>query len=135
MNRFPAWVAVSSVLFALSIEGGAEAAKKPKKPAGTSTTAEPAAPASTGGDFDRGAAASAIAEVSLQKCKATNAAKGDGHVSITFAPAGTAQNAAVDKGPWIGTPVAKCMVREFKKAKVPAFRGDAVTVGKSFRFD
>ena len=40
----------------------------------------------------------------------------------------------IDKGPWVGTPVAKCMTKEFKKAKVPAFKGDAVTVGKTFTF-
>lgn len=96
----------------------------------------PAEPATA--DFDRSAAASAIgaiADSGLQKCKVTNAAKGEGHVKITFAPSGEAKDVNVDKGPWLGTPVAKCMSREFKKAKVPAFSGDAVTVGRTFRFD
>ncbi|MBX3229560.1 MAG: hypothetical protein KIT84_04430 [Labilithrix sp.] len=87
-----------------------------------------------GPEFDRIAAATAINEVDLSKCKATNAAKGDGHVTITFAPAGDASDVKIDKGPWIGTPVAKCMTKAFKKAKVPAFKGDAVTVGKTFKF-
>jgi hypothetical protein len=56
-------------------------------------------------------------------------------VLITFVPAGTATNAVVDKGPWLGTPVAKCIAKAFTKAKIPAFKGDAVTVGKSFRFE
>jgi hypothetical protein len=109
----------------------AEAApkSKKKKPAEAAKTEEVSA------EFDRQAAVTAITEVNLQKCKATNAAKGEGHVTITFSPAGAAQNAVIDKGPWIGTPVAKCMQREFKKAKVPAFKGAAVTVGKSFHFD
>lgn len=85
-------------------------------------------------EFDRAAAATAITEANLNKCKATNAARGEGHVKITFANSGEASDVKIDKGPWIGTPVAKCMTKEFKKAKVPAFKGDAVTVGKTFKF-
>jgi hypothetical protein len=110
----------------------ADAAPKKKK-----TTAEPAPKAEKADapEFDRQAAAQAITDTSLAKCKATNASKGDGHVTITFTPAGAATTAAVDKGPWVGTPVAKCMQRAFKKTKVPAFRGDAITVGKTFHFE
>ena len=129
--------------------GGAEAAPKKKKKSAPVPTAE-AAPktdkateetANNVGagnpvsDFDKQAAITAITEVNLSKCKATNAAKGDGHVMITFNPQGAATAASIDKGPWVGTPVAKCMVKEFKKAKVPAFKGDPVTVGKSFHFE
>jgi hypothetical protein len=116
------------------VAASADAApKKKKKPAATETPKTEEAAAT---DFDRQAAVAAITEVSLQKCKATNAAKGEGHVMITFAPAGAAQEATIDKGPWVGTPVAKCMAKEFKKqAKVPAFKGESVTVGKSFHFE
>jgi hypothetical protein len=34
-----------------------------------------------------------------------------------------------------GTPTAKCIAKEFKKTKVPAFKGDVVQVGKLFRFE
>ena len=92
--------------------------------------------AAVSADFDKQAAATSITEASLQKCKATNAVKGEGHVTITFAPAGTPQAVTVDKGPWVGTPVAKCMAKEFgKKVKVPVFKGDPVTVGKTFQFE
>lgn len=132
MNQLPLRVAVVASAFVCMFATSADAApKKPKKPA----TSEETVATSAASDFDRTAASSAIAEVDLHKCKATNAAKGDGHVMITFAPAGSAQSAAIDKGPWVGTPVAKCMAKEFKKAKVPAFRGEAVTVGKSFHFE
>ena len=53
---------------------------------------------------------------------------------ITFAVSGEASNVSIDKGPWAGSPVGKCMVKQFKTAKVPAFKGDAVTVGKTFKF-
>jgi len=88
-------------------------------------------------DFDKAAAVTAITTITdtnLAKCKATNAAKGEGHVTITFATTGEASDVKVDKGPWLGSPVAKCMTTQFKKAKVPAFKGDAVTVGKTFKF-
>ena len=55
---------------------------------------------------------------------------------MRFAPNGAAVEASVDKGPMIGTPAAKCIAKEFKKqARVPAFSGDAVLVGKLFKFE
>jgi hypothetical protein len=112
----------------------AAAAPAPKAPVQVAA-AVPAAKEEASPDFDRTAASSAIVGVDLQRCKATNAAKGEGHVTITFTPAGAVQSVVVDKGPWVNTPVAKCMTKEFKKAKVPAFRGEPVTVGKSFKFE
>ena len=110
----------------LSIAGSVDAApKKAPKPASKEELP----------DFDKTAAVSALATVDLSKCKSTNAARGDGHIFITFAPQGPASKAAVDKGPMMGTPVQKCIEKAFKKAKVPAFKGDAVQVGKTFKFD
>ena len=131
MRRLKSWVSIG--LLACVAMAAANAEAKPKKRKKPPPAA--AAPADDGAEFDRQAAVTAIAEVNLQRCKATNAAKGEGHVVITFSPEGAAKSARIDKGPWIGTPVAKCMQKEFKKAKVPAFKGDAVTVGKSFHFD
>lgn len=104
----------------------------------TTSSAKPKkAPAAPTEDtpFDRAAAASSLSSIDLSKCKSTNMPKGDGHVLVKFAPAGNAMEASVDKGPLMGTPTAKCVVDKFKKAKVPAFTGDAVSVGKSFRFE
>ncbi|MBX3207781.1 MAG: hypothetical protein KF764_22220 [Labilithrix sp.] len=132
MSRLSHWVSIGVVACLAVVAATADAAPKKKK-----RTARAAAPKTeeVASDFDKQAAVSAIAEVNLQKCKATNAVKGEGHVTITFSPAGAAESARIDKGPWIGTPVAKCMQREFKKAKVPSFKGDPVTVGKTFQFD
>lgn len=88
-----------------------------------------------GPTFDRSAAASALSSVDLAKCKATNAKRGEGHVTVTFAPEGSVSAAVVDKGPMAGTPVAKCIQGQYKKAKVPAFKGEPVAVGKTFRLD
>lgn len=129
-------VALSVLCCIVGIAASADAAPKKKKPATTAAASEaPKAPKEEAAEFDRSAAASAITEINLAKCKATNATRGDGHVTITFAPGGSASAAVVDKGPWLGTPVAKCMVKEFKKVKVPAFKGEAVTVGKTFHFE
>jgi hypothetical protein len=144
MSRTSAWAAPVLLACAFLVAAsGAEAAPKKKKksapppaePAKTEETANNVGAGNAISDFDKQAAITAITEVNLAKCKVTNAAKGDGHVTITFTPAGAATGVAVDRGPWVGTPVAKCMVKEFKKAKVPAFKGDAVTVGKTFHFE
>lgn len=131
MLRHRTWVSLSLLACITALVGSADAApkKRPKKPADAPATEEVVA------EFDKRAAVTAIAEVSLQKCKSTSAATGEGHVTITFAPAGAVQTALVDKGPWLGTPVAKCMQKEFKKAKVPAFKGEPVTVGKTFHLE
>ncbi len=145
-------VGVLGVLVLLATD--AEAApkkKKPKKPAATpsgqiapttsaAAPAPPSAPApqpATGEEeFSREAAVATITAVDLGKCRATNAEKGEGHVMITFASSGAPAKVVIDKGPWVGTPVAKCMASQFKKqVKVPAFKGDNVTVGKTFKFD
>lgn len=115
----------------------ADAAPK-KKPSAKPAPAPAPAPkeaAASGGTFDKDAAASAISSVDLTKCRATNAEKGDGHVVITFAPAGSVSKAVVDRGPWVGTPVAKCLALQFKKTTIPAFGGEPVTVGKTFKFE
>jgi hypothetical protein len=89
----------------------------------------------SGPTFDKNAAASVLASVDLSKCRATNAPKGDGHVLVTFVATGTAKEAVVDKGPMVGTPVAKCIAKKYKESKVPAFKGDAILVGKTFHFE
>ena len=124
------------ILAVVTMAAGSDAApKKPKKrPKPAATEAAP-----TGDDasspFDKQAASSALSSIDLLKCKSTNAPRGEGHVLVKFAPAGTATEATVDKGPLVGTPVAKCIAKEFKKVKIPAFAGEVVQVGKSFRFE
>lgn len=127
-------------LAAVAFMGSADSAdaapkKKPAKPAPAPAPAPAPKETATGAGFDKEAASSALSSVDLTKCRATNAEKGEGHVMITFAPAGTASKAVIDKGPWVGTPVAKCLAAQFKKTTIPAFGGDPVTVGKTFKFE
>jgi hypothetical protein len=126
--------ALTAMAFIGSVDSAAAAPKK--KPAAKPAPAPTPAPKeSSSASFDREAAASAIGSIDLTKCRGTNAEKGEGHVMITFAPAGTASKAVVDRGPWVGTPIAKCLAGQFKKTTIPAFGGEPVTVGKSFKFE
>ncbi len=135
MTRLQALLTLASLLTSVTVVGdGWAGPRKPKAPKPTSVPA----PASTTDDaatFDRQAASAALSSVDLVKCKSTNAPRGEGHITVKFMPAGSAAEAVVDKGPMMGTPVAKCIATQFKKAKVPAFKGEVVQVGKSFRFE
>ncbi len=133
MTRLQALLTLASLLTVVTVVGdGWAGPKKPKppKPAPTPVSSDDGSAA-----FDRQAASAALSSVDLVKCKSTNAPRGEGHIVVKFMPAGSAAEAVVDKGPMMGTPVAKCIAKEFKKAKVPAFKGDVVQVGKSFRFE
>jgi hypothetical protein len=85
--------------------------------------------------FDRDAASSALKSVNLARCKKPKGPTGDGHVIVTFAPAGRASEAVVDQAPFAGTKVGKCIATEYKKVKVPPFNGTAVSVGKKFKIE
>jgi len=82
--------------------------------------------------FDRGAAAAALGGVNVQSCKKPDGPTGTGHVKVTFAPDGSVSSAVVDGGPFPGTPVGGCIAGKFRGARVPAFAGAPVGVGKSF---
>ncbi len=109
----------------------AEGAGAPCPGAGGNTVAAP-----TGGSspFDRGQAASALGGIAsnLSSCKKGDGPTGSGHVKVTFAPNGSVKSVDVDTPPFSGTSVGGCVAGKFRGAKVPAFSGGEVTVGKSF---
>ena len=53
-------------------------------------------------------------------------------VTVTFEPSGAVSSAVVDSGPYPGTPVGGCIAGKYRGARVPAFGGSSVKVGKSF---
>lgn len=129
--------------------GGAAAPTPPPTPppasgGGTSLEAQmrkasgqPAAPAAapaagSGAAFDRGAAAAALGGVNVASCKKPDGPTGSGHVTVTFDPGGGVSSAVVDGGPFPGTPVGGCIAGKYRGARVPAFGGSPVKVGKSF---
>jgi hypothetical protein len=85
--------------------------------------------------FSREAAATALSSVDVAKCKLKKGPTGEGHVIVTFASTGNAQGAVLDQGPFGGTKAEKCIVKEYRRAKVPAFKGDPVSVGKKFKIE
>jgi hypothetical protein len=93
------------------------------------------APPPQGPTFDKEAAAKALQTVELVKCKAPGGPRGEGHATITFNPEGVVGEVKVDRGPYVGSPVAGCIAKQYKAAKVPGFTGQPVTVGKTFRID
>jgi hypothetical protein len=88
-----------------------------------------------GPQFDKDAAANALRSVDLVRCKIAGGPRGEGHVSVTFGNDGAASDVRVDRGPFVGSPVERCIVGQYKPAKVPAFKGEPVKVGKTFRID
>jgi hypothetical protein len=86
--------------------------------------------------FDRGAAAQALGTIagSVGSCKREDGPTGTGRATVTFASSGRATSATVS-GAFAGTTVGGCVARLFRKARVPAFSGGAVTVAKRFSID
>jgi hypothetical protein len=81
--------------------------------------------------FDRGAAAGALARVSVAQCSASGQV-GTGHVTVTFAPSGRVSSVIVDDPSFSGTPAGRCVTTAFFGASVAPFEGGQVRVGKSF---
>jgi predicted Zn finger-like uncharacterized protein len=108
--------------------GGGVVAPKKEEPAAETAAASSAPP------FSKAAAISALggAAGSAGACKKPGGPTGTGKVQVTFAPSGRVTNATVMGGPFAGTAVGGCVAAAFRRAKVPAFSGNAVTVSKSF---
>ena len=64
-------------------------------------------------------------------CKKKGGPTGKGKVVVTFSKSGKATEAKVS-APFTDTDVGKCAEDAFKNAEVPAFKGNDVTVAKSF---
>ena len=84
--------------------------------------------------FSKGAAVAALTAAASQSasCKKLGGPTGTGKVTVTFAPSGRVTAANVSGPPFAGTSVGGCVASVFRKAKVPAFTGNALTVSKSF---
>jgi hypothetical protein len=123
----------------------ADSTRTPDKDPGT-TTPQPAKavqpgpkvevknnPSSGVADFNKMAARTALANAAAAapSCKRTGGPTGAGKAIVTFAPSGRVTTANVT-GAFAGTSVGGCIASLFRKARVPAFNGAAVTVAKSF---
>jgi predicted Zn finger-like uncharacterized protein len=95
---------------------------------------EEAAVASNAPPFSKASAISALTSAAgaAGGCKKAGGPTGTGKVQVTFAPSGRVTSATVMGAPFAGTAVGGCVAGAFRRAKVPAFSGNAVTVSKSF---
>jgi len=103
------------------------AKEEPKTPVAPAVPGEPAGP------FDRAAAAAALTAGAAQAsaCRKDGDPSGIASVVITFAPSGRVTSANVSGPPFAGTPTGGCIASALRKARVPAFDGDRVTVSKT----
>jgi len=109
-------------------EPSAESKLEPKERA-----PEPAVPSGPVGDFDPAAAAAALTSGAGQasSCRKEGDPSGVATVVITFAPSGRVTSANVSGPPFAGTATGGCIAAVLRKARVPAFEGDRVTVSKT----
>jgi hypothetical protein len=109
----------------------------PKDPCGDNGStlrrlgSDPAPPAPATTPFDRRASAAALERVNVSECARPGGPLGSGHVKVTFASSGNVTTAEVDSPPFGGTAVGGCIAGKFRAARVPAFGGGCVTIGKS----
>jgi predicted Zn finger-like uncharacterized protein len=114
-----------------AVAKGPSESKPEKKP--DSKPSEPSGPP-VSGSFSKDAAVAALSVAASQAtvCKKPEGPWGSGKALVTFAPSGRVTTANVTGAPFGGTPVGGCVANVFRRAKIPAFSGEAVTVSKSF---
>jgi predicted Zn finger-like uncharacterized protein len=102
-----------------------------RKPESKAT--EASSPAGSGA-FSKDAAVAALSVAASQAtvCKRPEGPWGSGKALVTFAPSGRVTTANIAGAPFGGTPVGGCVASVFRRAKIPPFGGDPVTVSKSF---
>ncbi len=89
-------------------------------------------PGGGGRAFDRSGALVALAAVDLRSCARADGPSGVGHVTVVFAPSGLVSSAVVDGGPYPVTAVGACIGARYRSARVAAFDGGPVTLGRTF---
>jgi predicted Zn finger-like uncharacterized protein len=109
-------------------------AAEPKPEPATPAVKDPSPPSGEpAGPFDRAAAAAALNSGAAQAsaCRKDGDPSGVASVTITFAPSGRVTSANISGPPFAGTPTGGCIAAALRKARVPAFEGDRVTVSKT----
>jgi len=111
-------------------EGAPDAgASDPSDPEETADS-EPVVPA---GPFDRAAASAALGRAANEAsaCRRDGDPSGMAAVTITYSPSGRVTTATVAGPPFSGTPTGGCIAATFRKAAIPPFNGELVTVKKT----
>jgi predicted Zn finger-like uncharacterized protein len=90
-------------------------------------------PAEPAGPFDRAAASAALSTSATQAsgCRKEGDPSGVASVVVTFAPSGRVTSANISGPPFAGTATGGCIAAALRKARIPAFEGERVTVSKT----
>jgi hypothetical protein len=106
------------------------AAVPPVAPSGILPTLPPKVQATP---FDEHAAEGALnqAAAAALACRKNGDPSGSATVSVRYAPSGRVTSATVEAGPFAGTVVGGCIATTFRRAIIPPFSGDYVTVRKT----
>jgi hypothetical protein len=110
-----------------------DATPKPE-PAPTPTVAPPREPpAEATGPFDAAAARASLDTAAAQasSCRKPGDPSGVAVVTITFSPSGRVTTANIGGPPFAATPTGGCIASTLRKARVPPFIGEMVTVRKT----
>lgn len=109
------------------------AAANPKPELKTIEAKNAPAPAEPGTEFDPGAARTALASAATQaaSCRKEGDPSGMASITITFAPSGRVTSATLQGPPFAGTATGGCIASVMRRATVPAFSGEHVTVTKT----
>jgi len=89
------------------------------------------------GPFSKAAAGTALGAAVNQAsaCRKPGDPSGTASVTVTFAPSGRVTSATISGPPFAGTPTGGCIAATLRRARVPAFEGEKVTVTKSVVID
>ncbi len=106
---------------------------KPAEAAAAPAEAPAEAAATNNGPFQPEAAKAALAAAAAQAagCRKGEDPSGTAAVVITFAPSGRVTSATISGPPFAGTATGGCIAAAMRKAKVPPFDGDRITVSKT----
>ena len=106
---------------------------EPKEPKEAEPRPTPAGRTEPTGPFDRAAATAALTAGAAQasSCKKEGDPSGVASVTITFAPSGRVTSANISGPPFAGTATGGCIAAALRKAHIPPFDGDRVTVSKT----
>jgi hypothetical protein len=103
-----------------------------EKAPGTPTSMKAQPEVNVDADFDRSAAAAALGASARQasSCRKPGDPSGVATVHVTFSNAGRATRAVIEGPPFAGTSTGGCIAEILRKAQVPPYGGERVTVTK-----
>lgn len=107
------------------------------QPAASAPAASAAAPEAERPPFDKDAATAALQASAAEAaaCRKEGDPSGRAVVHVTFTNTGHAIRATVEGPPFAGTATGGCIAQAMRKATVPPFSGDKVTVAKTVNVD